>query len=213
MRTAADFNSFYSVPDPWGTSRAKFRDKVLRDRLADFVLGTSVLELGCGEGHLTQVIFDKARSVAGVDISEIAIARAKALNLPNAKFEVGDFLTTSFEGYDVIAALECIYYLTPAEQGELFAKVAREHSRKLFIVSAPIIGENEHRKYFTHEELVETFRQHRFSLVKYRNLYVQPIGALRTIAAVLVRLPLCLWLMDLIPKSLVYQRVYMVEAP
>jgi SAM-dependent methyltransferase len=170
MRTAADFNSFYSAPDPWGIARATFRDKVLRDRLAEFVLGTSVLELGCGEGHLTQTILDKARSVTGVDISEIAIARANALNLPNAKFEVGDFLTTSFEGYDVIAALECIYYLTPAEQGEVFAKVAREHSRKLFIMSAPIIGENEHRKYFTHEELIEIFLRHRFSLVEYSRI-------------------------------------------
>ena len=56
-------------------------------------------------------------------------------------------------------------------------------------------------------------RRHRFSLIEYRNLYVQPIGALRTIAGGLVRLPFCLWLMDLIPKSLVYQRVYMVKAP
>jgi SAM-dependent methyltransferase len=79
---------------PVGVSRATFRDKILRNRLAEFVHGTSVLELGCGEGHLTQVIFDDARSVTGVNISEIAISRAKALNLPNAKFEVGDFLTT-----------------------------------------------------------------------------------------------------------------------
>jgi hypothetical protein len=89
----------------------------------------------------------------------------------------------------------------------------REHSRKLFIVSAPIIGENEHRKYFTHEELIGIFHRHRFSLVEYRNVYVLPIGTLRTIAAAAVRMPLCLWLMDLIPKSLVYQRVYIVEVP
>ena len=126
---------------------------------------------------------------------------------------MGDFLTKSFKGYDVITAIECIYYLASTEQDEFFSKVAREHPQKLLIVSGPIIGENEHRKYFTHEGLIETFSQHRFSLVEYRNLYVQPIGVLRTIAAALVRLPLCMRLMDLVPKSLVYQRVYIVRAP
>jgi predicted TPR repeat methyltransferase len=96
MRTAADFNSFYSVPDPWGIARATVRDIVLRDRLAKYIRGKSVLELGCGEGHLTQVVFDKARSVNGVDISDVAIARARSLNLPNATFESGDFLGTPF---------------------------------------------------------------------------------------------------------------------
>jgi hypothetical protein len=59
MRTATDFNSFYASGDPWGLSRATFRDKVLRDRLGEFVVDKSVLELGCGEGHLTQAIFDE----------------------------------------------------------------------------------------------------------------------------------------------------------
>ena len=87
MRTAEDFNNYYATPDPWRISRARFRDKVLRRCLTPFIRKKSVLELGCGEGHLTQVIFDKARSVVGVDISDVAIARAKSLNLPNARFE------------------------------------------------------------------------------------------------------------------------------
>ena len=56
MRTAADFNLFYARPDPWQIEHAKFRDNILRTRLADLVRGRSVLELGCGEGHLTEAI-------------------------------------------------------------------------------------------------------------------------------------------------------------
>jgi predicted TPR repeat methyltransferase len=185
---------------------------VLRQRLHRFVCGKSVLELGCGEGHLTQAVFSQARAVTGIDISEVAIRRASALHLCNARFENRDFLRTSFEGYDVIAAIECLYYLLPNEQEEFFAKVAREHERKLLIISGPIIGENQHRKYFTHAGLLETFGQHGLSVVEWRNLYVNRIGALRTIAAVLVRLPGCLWLIDWIPKSLVYQRCYVVRS-
>src|ERR1700761_3051702 len=60
MRTAADFNLYYAAPDPWHISHARFRDKVLRRRMRPFIRGKSVLELGCGEGHLTQAIFGKA---------------------------------------------------------------------------------------------------------------------------------------------------------
>src|SRR4029077_9173392 len=112
MRTAADFNLYYAAPDPWHISHARFRDNVLSRCLNPFIRDKSVLELGCGEGHLTQTIFSKARSVVGIDISDVAIARAKSLNLPNARFESADFLPASFEGYDVIAAIECVSYLS-----------------------------------------------------------------------------------------------------
>ena len=98
MRTAADFNLYYADLDPWHISHARFRDKVLRRCLKPFIRNKSVLELGCGEGHLTRAIFSQARSVVGIDISDVAIARAKSLNLPNARFESADFLQTSFEG-------------------------------------------------------------------------------------------------------------------
>src|SRR3981189_3014906 len=134
MRTAADFNLYYAAPDPWHISHARFRDKVLRRRLKPFIRDKSVLELGCGEGHLSQTIFSKARSVVGIDISDVAIARAKSRNLPNARFESADFLQASFEGYDLIAAIECVYYLSLPEQGAFFEKVAKEHSGKILLL-------------------------------------------------------------------------------
>jgi SAM-dependent methyltransferase len=213
MRTAADFNLFYTSPDPWRISRAAFRDRVLRSRLSPLIRGKSVLELGCGEGHLTRAVLCEARSVTGIDISGVAVARAKALHLPYARFETGDFLRTPFDGFDVITAIECLYYLSEEEQEEFFSKVAREHGCKLLIVTGPIIGENQHRRYFTHAGLLETFRRHGFSVVNYGNLYVHRIGALRTLAAAVVRLPFCLWVIDRLPESFVYQRFYAIKKP
>ena len=151
MRTAEDFNLYYATPDPWHISNARFRDKVLRRRLTPFIRGKSVLELGCGEGHLTQVVFSKARSVVGIDISDVAIARAKQLKLPNARFESGDFLQTSFQGYDIIAAIECIYYLSHQERGVFLEKVAQEHAGKTLLLSGPII---DFQRYFSHKRLM-----------------------------------------------------------
>jgi cyclopropane fatty-acyl-phospholipid synthase-like methyltransferase len=211
MRTAAEFNAFYADPDPWRISRARFRDKVLRRSVSNFVAGNSVLELGCGEGHLTEAIFGSASSVTGIDLSDIAIARAKALALPNARFKVADFLSVSFQGFDVIAAIECLYYLTPIDQDTFFEKIAREHSGKILIISTPIIGQNEYRKYFTHLGLLDLLKRHGSSIVEFRNLNIDRRGALASAVAALVRLPLGDCLLDLLPERLIYQRCYIIR--
>ncbi len=209
MRSAADFDLFYKSPDPWHVSRAKFRDKVLRHRLSEPVRGKSVLELGCGEGHLTQVLFGEAKSVTGIDISDVAIDRARSRKIGNAKFIRSDFLQASFEGYDVITAIECLYYLSPAEQNEFFIKIAREHAGKMLFLSAPIIGENQFRRYFTNDELTATFQHHGMAVEEFHNLNVYRHGALRTALAAMVRMVPSL--LDFIPERIVYQRLYKIR--
>jgi predicted TPR repeat methyltransferase len=211
MRSAADFDLYYSTPDPWHISQAHFRDRILRRSVSKSVSGKSVLELGCGEGHLTKAIFDGAASVSGIDLSNIAIERAKAKDIPNATFQTADFLSYSFEDFDVIAAIECLYYLTPTDQIAFFEKVSREHSGKILIVSGPIIGQNEHRKYFTHATLSETFSRFGASLVEFRNLNVYRRGAAANVAAFAVRMPFGHHLLDLLPESLIYQRLYIIR--
>jgi len=57
MRTAADFNVYYATTDSWH------------------------IELGYGEGHLTQAIFSKARSVVG-EHDRWPLCLPKALAIP-----------------------------------------------------------------------------------------------------------------------------------
>jgi len=210
MRTADDFNRFYATPDPWCVSRATFRDRVLRRRLTRSIRNKSVLELGCGEGHLTQTIFHKARSVMAIDISDVAIARAKSLDLRNAGFETGDLLDISFGGYDVIAAIECIPYLSHEEQGTFLAKVAREHSGKMLLLSGPII---DYQRYFSHRRLMLEFKALAFTVVKFHNLsvYWHPVSF--RIVSYLLKLPLGFRLLDWLPERMIYQRLYVLRAP
>ena len=210
MRTAADFNLYYAAPDPWHISHARFRDKVLRRRLKRIIRNKSVLELGCGEGHLTQAIFGKARSVVGIDISDVAIARAKSLNLPNARFESADFLQTSFEGYDVIAAIECVYYLSLEERGAFLEKVAKEHPGKILLLSGPIV---DYRRHFGHKRLMHEFTTLGFVPLGFYNLSVYWHPPSSRIIANLIKLPLGYTLLDWMPESMIYQRLYALRAP
>jgi SAM-dependent methyltransferase len=211
MRTADDFNAYYAKPDPWGVARAAFRDKVLRRRLTRAIRKKKVLELGCGEGHLTQAVFRRAQSVTAVDISEVAIARAKLLNLPNAHFETADLLDISFRGYDVITAIECIHYLSHKEQGEFLTKVASEHSGKPLLLSGPII---DYQRHFGHRLLMLEFRTLGFKIVRFYNLslYWHPLW-FRLVGNLLKILPLGDRLLDRLPERMIYQRLYALRAP
>jgi cyclopropane fatty-acyl-phospholipid synthase-like methyltransferase len=210
MRTADDFNAYYANHDPWGFADATFRDRVLRAHLTRATRKKTVLELGCGEGHLTLAVFHKARSVTAIDISDVAIARAKSLNLRNARFETADLMDISFRGYDVIAAIECVQYLSYGEQEAFLRKVASEHSGKLLFLSGPII---DYQKHFGHRRLLLEFRATGFRVVGFHNLsvYWHPLSS--RIVGDLLKLPLGHMLLDRVPERMIHQRLYALRAP
>jgi 2-polyprenyl-3-methyl-5-hydroxy-6-metoxy-1,4-benzoquinol methylase len=208
MRFGHEFDRLYATsPDPWGIARAGFRDRVLRERLSPYLDGKSVLELGCGEGHLTRSVFSSVRSVTGVDISQVAIERAKALCLPNADFECRDLLDISFHGYDVIIAIECLYYLSAEEQSAFFDKVTREHVGGVLVLSGPIIG----GRYFTHQSVMNSLAGRGFEILEYRNIYISRRAAARPVDLA-IRIAGLTGVLDWLPDALVHQRCYVARA-
>jgi len=208
VRTAQDFDRYYETPDPWGISKYRFRDRALRRLIGSYLFDRAVLELGCGEGHLTQAVFGDACAVTGVDISTIAISRTTARDLPNARFQVADFLDIPFADYDVIAAIECLYYLSPAEQDVLFDKVATEHRGKPFVLCVPIIGD----RYPTHAGVMRSFARHGMALIKSHNLTIRhDTMRSRALAITLKLAPLGHMLLDRVPDEYVYQRCYVTS--
>jgi 2-polyprenyl-3-methyl-5-hydroxy-6-metoxy-1,4-benzoquinol methylase len=182
----------------------------LRRCLKQFIRDRFVLELGCGEGHLTEAVFSRARSVVGVDISDVAIARAQSLELPNARFENADLLQISYKGYEVIAAIECIHYLSHPEQGAFLEKVANEHAGKMLLLSGPIV---DYTHYFSHRRLMLEFTTLGFSLVKSCNLSVYWHPPSSRIIAHLIKLPFGHLVLDWLPEAMIYQRLYVLRAP
>lgn len=212
MRSATDFDTYYQAADPWHLTKANRRDKQLGGIVRPFVFEKSVLELGCGEGHLTATLFDRASRVKGVDISSVAITRAIGRLLPNASFETSDFLNINLAGYEVIAAIECLYYLSTDEQKAFFQRLTREHAGGIFILSAPIIGSNEYRTYYTHSGITQMLSRYRMSLIRWRNLNVyRKAGIGATVAAVATRLPFGDSLISSLPERWVYQRCYIAR--
>ncbi len=113
----AHFDQVYASLDPWGYATSPYeaarREAVLaalpRRRYR------SVLEVGCGEGHMTRLLAERGDRVVGLDISGRAVARASS---PPANVRVvrGDLLGPApppeapLGGFDLVVCAEVVYY-------------------------------------------------------------------------------------------------------
>lgn len=91
--------------------------------------GDKVLDLGCGNGRLFEVLKKKEVRYIGVDNSEALILKAKE-NFPEARFEVGDMLKLDLKSgtYDALFSIAAFHHLPGRETRE---KAEREMHRVL----------------------------------------------------------------------------------
>lgn len=81
--------------------------------------GAEVLDVGCGNGIITQSLGKVGFKVLGVDVSEKTIAQAQALNkLPNVRFEVrsAEAIAAGTQKYHAIVCSEVLEHLLQPEK-------------------------------------------------------------------------------------------------
>lgn len=116
---------------------------------------SSVLEVGCGDGYFVGGLPSSVKNRVGVDLSEKAIAFAKAFH-PECKFHVQD-AAEIHETYDVVAAIEVIEHI-PEEILPRFlnALAYRVCPNGVVIISVPttvILLNKKHYRHYTLELL------------------------------------------------------------
>lgn len=103
-------------------------------RFVDYVREKeSVLDVGCGDGRVFEVFKEKGVSYAGVDLSEDAVAKARArwakeVAEGRAAFEAGDLLDLPVEDgrFDVVVAAGVLHHVPSATyRARAFAELAR----------------------------------------------------------------------------------------
>ncbi len=82
-----------------------------------------ILDIGCGPGQFLQLMPEEA-DLHGIDISEAMIREANK-NVPNAQYQVGDFLKLDFqkESFDLIYCIGAIIYFTKSEMKDVLLKI------------------------------------------------------------------------------------------
>ncbi len=125
-------HQFRKSEDPFSYATTLY--EIARLAAMDEVLGFGplgmVLEVGCAEGHFTAKLKNRSSRLIAVDISAVALARAR-LRVPSAVFIEADLLSWQpgvEASFDVIIIGDVLYYLDrPGVGGEfaaLFSRIA-----------------------------------------------------------------------------------------
>jgi len=153
------FNDFFLEEDPWHKLNT-CRDKIYKIKVLNFLSMynyKNVLDLGCGEGDFTYLISNKVKKIDAVDISSIAIDRAKQKyqNSNITYFNMGalEFCSqTTLKKYDLIFALEMLYYLNDKERIELLELISNLlQDNGILYIGLVVSGKNKYGKYFTYD--------------------------------------------------------------
>jgi 2-polyprenyl-3-methyl-5-hydroxy-6-metoxy-1,4-benzoquinol methylase len=111
----------YKVADPWhmDSDQERFRftetNRVIREKVGDHF--GSILEVGCGEGHQSEVLAKLCDRLTGIDVSPTAIERARRrLPATSYSFASGDLYAQPWaaerDRFDLVTACEVIYYMS-----------------------------------------------------------------------------------------------------
>ncbi len=89
----------------------------------------SALDLGCGKGAFTARLLPLARQVTGIELSEIAVAKARAAH-PKIRFLQGDArrlgdLALPGRSFDLVVCSDLIAYFTPREAESFLTEISR----------------------------------------------------------------------------------------
>lgn len=102
----------YKKPDPWHLENPEIRKSFgYLLELIKLVPHKSILEVGCAQGHFTEMLTPLSSDITAIDISETAIKDARK-RVPGVTFAVSsleDF--KSSKKYDVIICSEILYYI------------------------------------------------------------------------------------------------------
>lgn len=120
-RVRQHFENLYRDKDPFGRERDPEEQKKRNKTLAT-IAGARfhhVLEIGCGEGLLAELLTQRAEHLTVVDLSERALERARKrlAGRPNVVIERRDVVTEPLPGtFDLIVCSETLVYM---QRGEL----------------------------------------------------------------------------------------------
>jgi 2-polyprenyl-3-methyl-5-hydroxy-6-metoxy-1,4-benzoquinol methylase len=145
------FDKLFTAEDPWNLngSQEQFRYKIVINFIKkNFTRpDLKILEIGCAEGNFTEYLDKGNLKTTAIDISDVAIERAKLKNFKNVEFFCSDMIDfirdKDIKSFDLILLMECLYYLS-SEQRNIFLKelIKKINPDTNIILTTPIRKKN-----------------------------------------------------------------------
>jgi 2-polyprenyl-3-methyl-5-hydroxy-6-metoxy-1,4-benzoquinol methylase len=126
-----EFEQFYNKADPWNIKdddeEYKKAERILSlmvtDNSTDIDKFDKGIDLGCGEGHFTNLYADRCQEMIGCDLSGSAVKRAQERYGENVSFFQWDLLDCFPEKingqFDLVLCNEVLYYIEPENYDSL----------------------------------------------------------------------------------------------
>jgi SAM-dependent methyltransferase len=112
----------------------------------------SLCDVGCGDGRLLHMVKSFVPAATGIDLSERAIAFARAFN-PEANCLHGDIATLA-EQYEMVTLVEVLEHIPDDHMSEFVAHVARLLPENGYLmVTVPTINLPLNKKHYRHYNL------------------------------------------------------------
>jgi 2-polyprenyl-3-methyl-5-hydroxy-6-metoxy-1,4-benzoquinol methylase len=160
----------------WGLEYLCYQ-KHIRDKIVA-LRPNSVLDVGCGDGYFIGSLPDIIEKRVGIDISERAIAFARAFN-PHCEFITTD-ITNIDEKFDVVTAIEVLEHI-PDESVKSFliSLVEKVRDDGIILISVPTVIvplNKKHYRHYTIDLLKESFDKNGISvsIKKFEYVYRKP---------------------------------------
>lgn len=141
-----------------------------------------IADIGCATGIFTNYIYqnckDKCAEVVGVDISSIAIDRAR-VKYPDIEFVVSDIQKYSDDyksTQDVVVCLETLYYIEPDKRTEAITQLVSTLRDNGFLVISSI---NSKAPYLNKDEILDLLKD--YHLVDVSVINIKPLVKLEKI--------------------------------
>lgn len=208
------FEDIYLKEDPWFTKRGvheQYRIRKTFEEIKKFGSFEKTLDIGCGEGAFTKYLSRISKQVLATDISERAIDRAKEyLAENNVIFLAEDAKDLKFiDKFNLIVALEVLYYLDDADQLELLENVKNVLAEKGIFALSVVVN---NKKYYNYGTIIDMVGKN-FRIIKIVTISSKipfsflPSGIIRKIGYELIIMPLT----KFFPKFLANQILVIAE--
>lgn len=155
------FDALYATDaDPWGFAESAYEREKYAATLAALPDGryAHALEVGCSIGVLTRDLAERCDRLVAIDISDAALARAKArcADLVHVRFERATAPAQWPDGrFDLLVLSEVVYYLDRAAVGRLVERIDRSRMPSAVIVLVHWLGATHYP--LSGDEAAETF--------------------------------------------------------
>ena len=188
--------SYNLIADAWDANRrGRGLDPILIELGKLLPPNATILDIGCGTGFpIDCYLTEQGHAVIGIDPAEKMIAKAKALNLPNATFFQTDLLSyQSGIMFDAVIAFDSLFHIEHDKQKEIYPKISNMmKSGGLFLfthglqdgsVTGDMFGQKFYSAALDKESLLQCLNEAGFEVVWFYEHYKEKITGDRDLLA------------------------------